>query len=574
MKLNFTLCKIYSLVFLIILFIFRIILYLINGENSYITIHDNLDSVFTWHKVISDNKLIFSIVQNPEIKEIMNGSLKRNHLTPPFNIAALILYNFPGFWGYLINMIIAYITGYVGMYLLLIKHIFKQNFFQFNYYDKVSILISAAFIYFDIYVIYGGGYILCIPLLIHAFINLLRKEKLILNYFIILFCGFYTSFPLTGFFTIVILFAFLFYFYYKNRAFNRIFLIGVLLYTFAVCIAEINVFLSFIDKDFISHRVEFTHDTEKQNLLNIIKLFIFTLLNGHYHAPAFSLVTIFLFFIITFNQTDENKIISIHNILFLFIIFSILFFSIWHWKNFTDIKLKIGLLKVFNLSRLMFVSTALWLILLALIIKKQNFIKKNIILFLLIIQLYFIAYNNFEYRNNLYLIVKNSTNRKFLTFKEYFSENLFRQIKDTIKNDVKKYTVASLGLHPNIALYNGFKVIDSYQANYPLKYKKQFRKIIEPELNKNEELKKYFDGWGSRCYLFSAELGKNFLIYNQNISIKNLELNKEALKTFNCKYLISAVEIKKINNTNTDNYLLKIFTHKDSKYKIYLYKFT
>ena len=63
-----------------------------------------------------------------------------------------------------------------------------------------------------------------------------------------------------------------------------------------------------------------------------------------------------------------------------------------------------------------------------------------------------------------------------------------------------------------IAVMNDIHVIDGYYVIYPLSYKIKFRKIIEDELNQNQKLKKYYDDWGNRVYLFFSD--KNNLLIN------------------------------------------------------------
>ena len=69
---------------------------------------------------------------------------------------------------------------------------------------------------------------------------------------------------------------------------------------------------------------------------------------------------------------------------------------------------------------------------------------------------------------------------------------------------VEDYRVASIGIHPAIAQYNGFYTLDTYNNFYPLSYKHEFRKIIEKELEKNKKIRNYFDAWGGRCYFFTV----------------------------------------------------------------------
>ncbi|MBM6972264.1 hypothetical protein H6A17_14720, partial [Mordavella massiliensis] len=96
--------------------------------------------------------------------------------------------------------------------------------------------------------------------------------------------------------------------------------------------------------------------------------------------------------------------------------------------------------------------------------------------------------------------------------------------------------------------YNGLSCIDGYSNNYSVSYKHEFRKIIGKELEKNENLKTYYDGWGNRCYLFAAEIPYMYTIHKDSgIVLKNLNLDVSALKELECDYLLSAVEIDSSN---------------------------
>ena len=76
-------------------------------------------------------------------------------------------------------------------------------------------------------------------------------------------------------------------------------------------------------------------------------------------------------------------------------------------------------------------------------------------------------------------------------------------------------------------------VIDGYHNTYPVPYKKQFRKIIEPELNIILYFKKYYDNYGSRVYAT--------LYHPQNI--KNIVLNFKEAKLIGAEYVISKYPI-------------------------------
>ena len=104
----------------------------------------------------------------------------------------------------------------------------------------------------------------------------------------------------------------------------------------------------------------------------------------------------------------------------------------------------------------------------------------------------------------------------------------------------EEYRVASIGLHPAIAQYNGFYTLDSYNNFYPLSYKYEFRKIIEKELEKNKTIRIYFDEWGGRCYLFTDELGKHYMFKKSSKKkLKKVQFNLNHLKKWVALYLFS-----------------------------------
>ena len=164
-------------------------------------------------------------------------------------------------------------------------------------------------------------------------------------------------------------------------------------------------------------------------------------------------------------------------------------------------------------------------------------------------------------------------NRNQPTYCEFFAERQFRSIADYIGRPTNSYRVASLGLHPSIAQFNGFYTVDGYMASYPLSYKHKFGKLIEYELNKSEYLKNYFESWGSRAYLFSAEIyNKNGMSLNRKgntLVVKNLDIDTAEFRNMGGQYIISAVKLSE--NTGGKFKLEKIFNDDQSAWDIYLY---
>jgi hypothetical protein len=299
---------------------------------------------------------------------------------------------------------------------------------------------------------------------------------------------------------------------------------------------------------------------------------VYLIINTQYHSGSFktiliiaTLVFTFLINILNFKKKNHhfNKIYLLINVLALIITIYFLFPYLQVYLGNNNIKI----LNSFDFSRFYMLLPLVWLLILALC--SNILLKKNQHIFVIMIsclQIFSTLYYNQELRYN-YKKVVNTVNHKSLNFNNYFDINLFSQIDKFIGEKKDTYRVVSVGLSPSISQYNGFYTLDSYQNSYPLYYKREFRKIISLELEKNNELKKYYDNWGSRVYVFSNELWFNNNTNNQPI---NLNINTVKLKEMKCKYIFSTNIIRNANTLNIK--MLKMFENPNTYWRIYLYK--
>jgi len=146
-----------------------------------------------------------------------------------------------------------------------------------------------------------------------------------------------------------------------------------------------------------------------------------------------------------------------------------------------------------------------------------------------------------------YFFDKEKNYKNVYTFKGYYSYKDYSEIKKIVKDN----RVLSIGLDPMVAIMNNIKTIDGYQTLYPLDYKKKFRYVIKDEIEDNEQLKKYYDNWGSRVYAF---------VNNQN----NIKIDYIAAKKLGAEFILSNYELNsklltfKCNECLTNLYLYKI----------------
>lgn len=160
---------------------------------------------------------------------------------------------------------------------------------------------------------------------------------------------------------------------------------------------------------------------------------------------------------------------------------------------------------------------------------------------LIVMSLYLIGKNEMLKVNLKQLCGKKVNN---ITYEQYYDHEVMDMVRDAIGKPQSEYRVGCLGMAPAVATENGFYTIDGYCTNYDLNYKYEFRRIMGNEIDKSEELHYYYDNWGSRVYLFSAELGTNWNFGKTDEAvIMHWDIDTSVLKELNCEYILSAVEV-------------------------------
>lgn len=163
-----------------------------------------------------------------------------------------------------------------------------------------------------------------------------------------------------------------------------------------------------------------------------------------------------------------------------------------------------------------------------------------------------------------------------ISYGDYYAEDVMEQVKDYLTQQtgqsVADYRVVSLGIDPAAAYYAGFYCLDGYSNNYSLDYKHAFRKVIAPELSKSEYLEAYYDEWGNRCYLVSAECPGYYTIEKGGFFFQNYELDSEALWELGGRYLLSAAYIQNAEEQGLRLMREEPFETQESYYRIFVYE--
>ncbi|PLT35700.1 DUF6044 family protein [Bacillus sp. V5-8f] len=545
---------------LIIFALLIITLYLsplfILGENAHIRVHDNLDSNLAWYKVLKESGKIFGSI-NSSIPQIISG-IPRNTFGSEFSAIVWIYALFPTMYAYAISQAMTRVFAFFGMYLLLKDHFLKEP-----HWVGVRVGTSLAF---ALTPFWPSGMLstLGMPLALWAFLNIRMGKRHRRNYLALTLLPLYSSIVLGFFFFLIAIGILWVTDVARGKGWNIRFLLSIVYMALIYGLVEYRLVSSFIFDLEPNSRDEYFH--AKLPLWRVIRLIIRNFILGHVHvmtvhALVILPVTIYALYIILEKKLWKQERVYV----FLFALNVILstWYAFWFYEGWLPLTERFHFLDTFNFARFHFLRPMIIYVSFALALRiiyiHTVFTKRTLSIFMAAQIVILMAFNE-------EIIFHNSP-----TVKEFYAERLFQDIKEHIGLPQKDYRVVSIGIHPAIAQYNGFYTLDTYNNFYPLRYKHQFRQIIEKELSKSKAIQIYFDEWGGRCYLFTSELGKNYMLQKDTKKrLRKLELNIYQFTEMGGKYIFSAVPI---DNAEQNHLVLdKLFTDKSAVWKIYLYK--
>ncbi|KML41718.1 DUF6044 family protein [Cytobacillus firmus] len=527
------------------------------GENAHIRVHDNLDSNLAWYKVLAESGQLTGPI-DAVIAQIMNGNLSRNAFGSEWTIIVWLYALFPTMIAYALSQTITRVFAFIGMYLLLKKH-----FLIGEKWAPVSIGTALAFAFTPFW---PSGMLstLGMPLALWAFLNIRQGERSWRNVLVLTLLPLYASIVLGFFFFLSAMGVFWLTDLIRKRTWNWPFLLSIIYMTGIFFIVEYRLVYSFLFDDEPNSRDEYFH--ARLTFWHCVRLAFKNFAIGHHHAATIHTLIILpimlvaLFMVLRKKDWKKEKVFM--GLFFLNFALSA-WYAFWFYKGWLPLTERFHVLDTFNFARYHFLRPLVVYLLFALSLKivwSYGRLWRRMVPVFVLAQVIAASFFNEE------ILFQNKP-----SFKQFYAQEQFSAIKDYIGLPQEGYRVASIGLHPAIAQYNGFYTLDSYNNFYPLTYKYQFRKILEKELEKNKTIRTYYDEWGGRCYIFTDELGKHYMFKKRTKKrLKNLELNTDAFKAMGGSYLFSSVPID--NAEDNQLRLEKVFESKSSVWKIYLYK--
>jgi hypothetical protein len=555
-----------------------------HGENSFVRVDDHLDSLVPLYKLLAEQPLLGSLGDRVEA---VFGGIPRNAMPTTLH-GGVILYRFlDPFWAHVTNEIIVRFVAFLGMVLLLRRNLLPEG------TPRVvcgSALCFALLPHLPIaYLSLAGS-----PLLLHALMNLRKNESGALDWLVVAAFPLFSNLIYVGLFILLFLGLFLSWETVRQRRLNGRLLAATMLIALLYAASEYRLLCqTLLDDAYVSYRTEFVR--AHGHWRHVVGAALRGFFVNHRHASALQspFIVLAVAAALVLGLRARLRQPRIHGVLDLLrsarssnesdarwsALVSVtglcaclaLFVGVWGWTVLQRLlEAAPEPIRMYNFHRLHWFHMPLFAIAFAYALHGIELRARRgrfLVMALLIAQASWVLFNSdaaSEFR------------KSGLTFREYYSESLFRDIRESIGSPPSRYRVVSFGMTPGIAMYNGFHVLDGLLQDYPLDHKRRFRRVIAQELAKDEDLRTWYDHWGGHVNIVSSELGRvsGYVrsVYTKDAerrSVDRLAINVSALRDLGADYVLSAVEIR--NHVDLGLRLVGVFEREDSPWRITVY---
>ncbi|OUJ74313.1 DUF6044 family protein [Hymenobacter crusticola] len=544
--------------------------YLVLGPRSYAIIDDNLDAEISIPYLLTHHHLTLDYRPSAMVQPIMNG-LPRNALRSGLSITMPLFAALPPLWAYLGHQVLVRLLGLLGMYALLRRHFFSGAEARSQW---LAAGVALAWAVLPLYVIYGLS-VAGQPWLLLALLNLRQGPGRWTDWLLIILFPLWSMFVFVGPFVVAGMVGLLLWHAWQGRGVAWRVVAGLVLLTVVYVIVEYPLFYSLlVAKQFVPHRLAFNlaqlgpHGW-RAGLKSAAQYFLM----GQYHASLFfrgaALLAVGAALVSV--PAAGRRTLGREVLPLLTVLAGVALFCGFYPQLVEVVQDRVPALRTFNLSRFHFLTPLLWFVVLVLCLRRLPSARLRGALVGL--QLLIGLAMNAEWMANLRSLAGHARPSE-PSYQAFIAPRLFAAVQRSIRQQTgqepAQYRVACLGLPPSVAQLNGFYTLDSYQNNYPLAYKRQFRPLIAGELAKSPVLRIYFDDWGNRCYLLSAELGKNFRVPAlPTRTVQDFAFDAAAFRRLGGRYVLSAARLATPERSGLR--LVSRFQDPTSYWQLYLY---
>lgn len=562
--------------YLLVLFflIGEAVLFFALGENIYVSMHDNLDLHVADYHILSETGTFFS--HNVKLP-LLNG-INRDYFASEFSLYSLLYFVLPTCTAYVTGLLLKTVIALISV-ILLAKDILKENYPK---YECIVVLTGLAFGMLPLYPTFSFPFV-SLPFVILLLRRIYRKPQISM-YILLFLYPLLSYFTFFGIFILGYLLLAILILWIRDKKLSVPLLIGLAVLSAGFITFEYRLFgiMLFDQTPTIRETMVQGSYSAKEVLGAVWETFTI----GVFHADAVHtlfVLPVCMIYLVWLNLGYIKKKAykamrgDLFNLTILFILFNCIIYGLYYVEGLrTFIETLVPPLKGFQFTRTVFFNPFLWYFALFILLKRlydKN--RKRTAQIIGLISIAVILFSGTKYNdlystgfNYAYRLLKQTPSNS-LTYKEFYSEELFKDIMEDIDYNGEK--AVAYGMHPAVLEYSGIFTLDGCLSYYPQEYKEQFRTIIAPALDRVESFQVYYDDWGARAYLF-AGVDENVYepIRNLEISDSNLYIDGDAFRDLGGTYIFSRLAVSNGNELGLQ--LRGTYTHPDSPYTIYLYE--
>ncbi|GAB3292129.1 DUF6044 family protein [Hymenobacter tenuis] len=518
--------------------------YVSKSGNTYILIDDCLDGELpVAYALVKEGKAL-AYGPTDTIERLLHG-VPRNALRPGLQPLVGLMQVLPPLSAYLCHELLVRLAGLLAMYALLRRYGFPEAAQR-----GLCAALALAWAVLPTYTVYGVS-MLGQPAVVLALLHLRQGPGRWTDWLLLVGFAAWSGLVMAGLFVLVGAGLALAWDAAQNRRVAWRPVLGVVVLAVSYAVVEYPLVYSLlIERQYVPHRVEFDFDRLVPNAgvgVGLAWARRYFLL-GHYHSGQFwryvPLAAAALALLLAPTRFARQKLLSRLGVLLLLLVTLALICGFYPYlaRALSD---SMPVIRIFNLSRFHFLTPLLWFGVLALSLRylPAGWLRGGVVALQVVLGLAL----NTEWTNNVRRLLGNLPASE-PTYAAFVASQLFTRIQQDIRAQTTlapaQYRVACLGFPPAVASLNDFYTLDAYQNNYPLTYKRTFRPLIAAELARSPALQTYFDAWGNRCYLFSAELGKNFRVAAlPERVVQHWYFNSRAFQQLGGRYVLSAAKL-------------------------------
>ena len=415
--------------------------FLIFRENSYLAVHDNLDLFVTQLKIMKNTDTFFA--QDAVLP--MLGGISRDTFGSEFSLYNILFYLLPNFWAYMTGYALKIIIGIFSL-CLLAKDVYGE---KYHTYRPLVWVIATAFALIPVFPAYGICFA-SIPLIAFLLRRIyLQPDKwLFLGVFLYPLVSYFSYF---GFFILAYIVCAVIILWIKDKKFPKWIALSCVVLAAGYMVFEYRLFKEMLFSDTVTIRssmveASFSFIENMQSMWDAFANTIFHAQDSHFYLVfPVCLVGIVLINIGYIRKKEYKSMLTDPcNLVLGFLVFNVLIYGSYYWETFRNfVFMLVPQLDGFQFNRTLFFNSFLWYALFFLLLKRLYDTQKNRWIWManvlaamaaLIVMFMPQTYNDFcsTCYYHAYEIIK-QTEARDLNYREFFSEELFEEIKK-VKN--------------------------------------------------------------------------------------------------------------------------------------------